>query len=349
MMAPRFPLWRLGTLTLLAPNRAAVLTAVLGTALVMAAMLLSVTLGEPGLSLSGLVQVLGGEASPYDHWLLWQSRLPRALCALGVGVALGVSGAVFQSLSRNPLGSPDIIGVNTGASAGTLLWLMFLPAWPMFWGGLLGAVAVLVLLLPGLERSGRLSRNLVLMGVAINAFALALVQFVLTLVQREQAQQMLGYLSGSLAHKDWQQVALIGMTLAMALPGLLLLSRRLTLLTLGGEMAQGVGAGVRQTRLVALLLATVLALGAVLCAGPVAFVALVAPHLARWGSHSPALLRSGLIGALLLLGADTVTLMLPGVHRLPVGVLTALLGGSYLAWILFAGLFRSRSQARAGL
>ncbi len=344
MRGARFPLWRCGPLTLRAPAPAAVQTAVIGTCGVLLALMLSLTLGESGLSPASLVQALRGEAEPYEQWLLWQSRLPRALCALGVGTALGVAGAVFQSLSRNPLGSPDIIGINAGASAGAVLWLLFLPGLSVAWGALAGAVSVLLLLVPGLGPQGQLSRSLVLMGVAVNAFAIALVQFALTLVQREQAQQMLGYLAGSLAHRDWQQVGLIGLTLAVALPGLLLLSRRLGLLALGQDMASSLGNPLRATQLMALILATVLALGAVLCAGPVAFVALVAPHLARWRGQQLALLRSGLIGALLLLSADTLTLTLPGTQRLPVGVLTAMLGGAYLAWILFAELFRRKAK-----
>lgn len=345
MRGTRFPVWRWGPLTLRAPASAAVKTAVIGTCGVLLALMLSLTLGESGLSPARLFQALNGEAEPYEQWLLWQSRLPRALCALGVGTALGVAGAVFQSLSRNPLGSPDIIGINAGASAGAVLWLLFLPGLSVAWGALTGAVCVLVLLLPGLGPQGQLSRSLVLMGVAINAFAIALVQFALTLVQREQAQQMLGYLAGSLAHRDWHQVSLIGLTLAVALPGLLLLSRRLGLLALGRDMASSLGSPLRATQLMALILATILALGAVLCAGPVAFVALVAPHLARWrGPQQLALLRSGLIGALLLLSADTLTLTLPGDQRLPVGVLTAMLGGVYLAWVLFAELLRRKAQ-----
>ncbi len=344
MKDSRFSVWRWGSLILRAPAPAAVQTAVVGACGILLALMLSLTLGESGLSPDRLLQALRGEAEPYEHWLLWQSRLPRALCALGVGAALGIAGAVFQSLSRNPLGSPDIIGINAGASAGAVLWLLFLPGLSVAWGALAGAVCVLLLLLPGLGPQGQLSRSLVLMGVAINAFAIAVVQFALTLVQREQAQQMLGYLAGSLAHRDWQQVALIGLTLAVAVPGLLLLSRRLGLLAMGRDMASSLGNPLRATQLMALILATALALGAVLCAGPVAFVALVAPHLARWRGQQLALLRSGLIGALLLLSADTLTLTLPGAQRLPVGVLTAMLGGAYLAWILFAELFRSKAK-----
>ncbi|PSL16158.1 iron complex transport system permease protein [Marinobacterium halophilum] len=344
MIGPRFSVWRWGSFTLRAPAPAALQTAVVGTFGVLLALMLSLTLGESGLSPARLIQALRGEAEPYEQWLLWQSRLPRALCALGVGTALGVAGAVFQSLSRNPLGSPDIIGINAGASAGAVLWLLFLPGLSVAWGALAGAVCVLLLLLPGLGPQGQLSRSLVLMGVAINAFAIAVVQFALTLVQREQAQQMLGYLAGGLVHRDWQQVALIGLILAVALPGLLLLSRRLGLLALGRDMASSLGNPLRSTQLTALILATVLALGAVLCAGPVAFVALVAPHLARRRGQQLALLRSGLIGALLLLSADTLTLTLPGTQRLPVGVLTAMLGGAYLAWILFAELLRRKTK-----
>ena len=330
----RFPIWQWRLITLRAPTSRTINGALFAIILLIAALLLSLLLGHQGLSPISLVKALFGRASDYEHWLLWQSRLPRALCAVGTGMALGLSGAVFQSLTRNPLGSPDILGINAGASAGAVLWLLWLPALPLLFGALLGVVAVLFLFFAGLGRQWQFSRNLILMGIAINAFAVALVQFALTLVQREQAQQMLGYLSGSLAHRTWYDVLLISSVLLLVLPSLLLLSRRLAILSLGRELAQALGNPVRQTQTVALLLATLLALGAVLCAGPVAFVALVAPHLARFGHRQLALLRSALIGALLLLGADTLTLLLPSNQRLPVGVLTALIGGLYLALLL---------------
>ncbi|HDS1197844.1 iron chelate uptake ABC transporter family permease subunit [Shewanella algae] len=348
MKHTRFPIWQWGPITLRAPSSSATGAALLAVVLLGAALLLSLMLGHQGLAPVSLAKALFAEASDYENWLLWQSRLPRALCALGAGMALGLSGAVFQSLSRNPLGSPDILGVNAGASAGAVLWLLWLPELPLLPGALLGTGVVLLLFFAGLGRQWQFSRNLVLMGIAINAFAIALVQFVLTLVQREQAQQMLGYLSGSLAHRTWGDVLLITSVLLLALPALLLLSRRLSLLALGQELAQALGNPVRQSQTLALLFATLLALGAVLCAGPVAFVALVAPHLARFGNRQLALLRSALIGALLLLGADTLTLLLPGNQRLPVGVLTALIGGAYLA-LLLSREIRGQPQLAKGL
>ncbi len=374
MKQTRFPIWQWGPIALRAPSSGAIKGALLAVVLLGAALLLSLMLGHQGLAPVSLAKALFAEASDYENWLLWQSRLPRALCALGAGMALGLSGAVFQSLSRNPLGSPDILGVNAGASAGAVLWLLWLPELPLLPGALLGTGVVLLLFFAGLGRQWQFSRNLVLMGIAINAFAIALVQFVLTLVQREQAQQMLGYLSGSLAHRTWgdvllitsvlllalpallllsrrlSQLALLLITsvLLLALPALLLLSRRLSQLALGQELAQALGNPVRQSQTLALLFATLLALGAVLCAGPVAFVALVAPHLARFGNRQLALLRSALIGALLLLGADTLTLLLPGNQRLPVGVLTALIGGAYLA-LLLSREIRGQPQLAKGL
>ncbi|WP_416886677.1 FecCD family ABC transporter permease [Marinospirillum sp.] len=345
MMTPRFPLWSCGPITILAPSKAALHTTLFGFLGLLGCLLLSLTLGESGLSPARLLQALAGQAEAYEHWLLWQSRLPRALTALGAGAALGIAGAVFQSLSRNALGSPDIIGINAGASAGAVLCLLFLPSLPLAWGALCGTLLVLVLLLPGLGNRGEFSNRLIVMGIAVNALAIAIIQFTLTLVQREQAQQLLGYLSGSLAHRDWQQVSWIALTLAVAVPGLLLLSRRLNLLTLGPETSISLGLPLRQTQLTAILFASLLALGAVLCAGPVSFIALVAPHLARWKNQQLALLRSGVIGALLLLGADTLTLLLPGQQRLPVGVLTAMLGGSYLTLLLLGQMFKRKPSS----
>src|SRR5699024_8698432 len=128
----------------------------------------------------------------------------------------------------------------------------------------------LVLFFLALGRDWHVSRNLILVGVAINALAIALVQGALTLVRRQQAQQLLSYLSGSLAYRGWSDVILIAVVLVIALPGLLLLTRRLGLLALGNDTATALGNPVRRTLWQALLLATALALGAVLTAGPVA-------------------------------------------------------------------------------
>lgn len=134
MKPTRFPIWQWGPITLRAPSSGAIKGALLAVVLLGAALLLSLMLGHQGLAPVSLAKALFAEASDYENWLLWQSRLPRALCALGAGMALGLSGAVFQSLSRNPLGSPDILGVNAGASAGAVLWLLWLPELPLLPG-----------------------------------------------------------------------------------------------------------------------------------------------------------------------------------------------------------------------
>ena len=326
--------WQLGSIVILAPSKRTLNAVIMAMILITLSLVFSLMLGKNGITPDDFITLFKGEATPYQDWLFWQSRLPRALCAIGAGAALGISGAVFQTLTKNPLGSPDIIGINAGASAGAVLWLWFLPNQPIAIGALLGAVSVLTIMLIALGKSWQLSRQLVLLGIAINAFAVATVQLILTLVQREQAQQLFGYLSGSLANRNWQDVSVIFMTLIIFVPLLLLLARRLSLLTQGYDSAIVLGSRVDTTQWQALLLASGLALGAVLTVGPVAFVALVAPHLARFGHSRLALLRSAIYGSLLLLVSDTITLTLPGLFRMPVGVLTALIGGLYLVGLL---------------
>lgn len=318
-------------------NPRAVLVAAAASLIVLAAVVASLTLGKLGIALGDLPAVLAGNGSKIEHWVVFSNRLPRALVAVGAGAALGISGAIFQSVTRNPLGSPDIIGLNAGAAAGaaavTLVWPGLLPA-PV--GALLGGAIAVTLVLLGAGRGFHAPHRMVVIGIGVGAMALAFVQFAVTRTQREQAQQMAAWLNGSLSARGWDHVWIIFVAVVVFGAGALALTRGLQLVEMGDETALALGAGTQQVRLAAVAVGVVLAAAAVVVCGPIAFVALVAPQIARrmTGSAGPGMVAAAVLGALVMIVADLVAQYQPWFSALPVGVLTAGIGGIYLAALL---------------
>lgn len=294
--------------------------------------------------------LIGGEAgidnpllettTRWQQFILLELRLPRALVAIGAGAALAISGALFQLTSRNVLASPDIIGVNAGASAGIvatlLVWPNFLPV-PV--GALAGATLVMLLVFAwsGGRGGQRQVFAMVISGIALGALSLAFVNFAVSQVRIEQAQQLAALLSGSLASRHWRDVALIWGALC-CVPLLLWLGRMLNYVGLGHQVASTVGIPLRRVLVLSVATALLLATASVLVVGPVAFIALSAPQIARRlvRAQGASLFCTALTGALLLLFSDLMTLLLPTVTRLPVGILTAAVGGIYLMYLLYA-------------
>ena len=301
--------------------------------------LLTLTLGKLGIALGDLMPTLLGEGEGRDEIVLSAFRGPRLLVGIAAGAALAVSGALFQTVTRNPLGSPDVIGLTSGASAGAaafgLMWPGILPL-PV--GALLGAFVAMALVFFGTGTGFSSPSRILLIGIGVHAMSLAFVQWVLVRAGREQATVLATYLNGSLAARDEGHVVTIWVAIVVLIPCALLLSRRLQLVEMGDEQADALGARSNSARALSILVAIGLATAAVSVAGPVAFIALVAPQIARRLSRSagPNVLASALMGAFLLSLADLLTQQLPIPVSLPVGVLTAILGGIYLGYLLIA-------------
>ena len=287
-----------------------------------------------------------------------RERLPQALVAVLAGAALGVSGAVFQSMARNPLASPDVIGFNSGAATGAILVIVLVGggAQPValgaVGGGLLAAAVVLALARRGGVQGGRL----VLIGLGVTAVLGSVNSYLLTRSELNTAQNAHLWLIGSLHGRSWGEVALLAVALAALVPAMVPLGRHLRCLELGDDVAGGLGLNVVRVRLALTGLGVALCAVAVACAGPVPFVALAAPQIAVRLARGPgvSLLAAGLTGATLLTAAHLVANQLFAVlawvgervawlalvdagqrHvQLPVGVVTALLGGAYLGWLL---------------
>lgn len=304
-----------------------------------------VVLGVMGLCL-GTIEIdparvlaaLTGHGDPTSSLIIVQWRLPRVLMAVIVGGALGMAGAIFQSLLRNPLGSPDVIGFGTGAYSGGLIAMILFAVDPALvalcaiGGGTITAALVYLLS----WRNGLDTTRLILIGVAVSAMLSAFNHWLMLSGSLEATMGAATWGAGSLAGIGWAK-AWPSATLCVAGgAACLVCGRRLRLLEMGDDIAGALGLNAGRNRAALVLLGTALTASATAEAGPIAFIALAAPQLAaklaRTGTVAPML--SGLVGALLLLSADLVAQHLFAPTTLPVGLITLCIGGIYLAWLL---------------
>ncbi|AYA39592.1 iron chelate uptake ABC transporter family permease subunit [Xenorhabdus nematophila] len=332
---------RLGKAILIAPSQSVVRVIFSILLLIVVLFYLSLAMGREGMDNPFLLT-----ETPYQAFILTELRLPRALVAIGAGITLALSGSLFQLTTRNALGSPDIIGVNGGAAVGIVVAMVVWPEiLPVPLGALLGAIlAVLLVYLGNGAGFGHMQANkIIISGIAIAALCMAFVDFAASNIRIEQAQQLKSLLRGSLASQNWQNVALIS-GMMLFIPILFWLGRQLNYTHFGNDVANTLGVPVRLIQIASILLAVVFATMSVLVVGPVAFVALSAPQIARRlvCNKGAALFCTALVGALLMLASDLITLMLPTSARLPVGVVTAVVGGVYLMYLLYAELRRMR-------
>lgn len=301
-----------------------------------------VAMGRGTISLSAgeiVDTLLGREVDSRTHRVVFGIRLPRLLTALGVGAALGTAGAIFQSISRNVLGSPDLIGFTAGAATGAVLQIVWIGGGPLevgVWtiGG--GAItAALVFWLSASRRSGG-GYRLVLVGIGVGALMKAVNNLLLTRANLDQALEAEIWLQGSLNGRRWDQAVPVLIALVIVLPLVAGMSRRLDVLEMGDDTAVQLGVAAGRTRLIATALGVVLTAVATAAAGPIAFVALAAPQLVRrlTGATGAHLIASAFLGAALLVAADLLSQNLPFAWSVPVGIATGLLGGIYLLWLL---------------
>lgn len=332
------PVLRLGHRIALPISRRPLAIGFLLVAALLAGGCATLTMGGLGIEPPRLLGALfGGAEDAKQAFVLGTLRGPRLVVAVGAGVALGLSGALFQSVTRNPLGSPDVIGVSAGAGAGAALFGLLLPgAASIPLGSVLGAAAAVALVAVGTGTGFGNPLRMILAGIGVSAMAAAFTHYVVYLVARDQATMLSAYLNGSLEARSWEHTAIIGTVLALCAIPLALLSVPLALSEMGDDVSQGLGSPAVSTRRRAVLLSVILAGGAVAVAGPIAFIALTAPHIARRlaASGRPQLVLSGLTGAALLVAADLVAQQAPWAKALPVGILTLAIGGVYLGILL---------------
>ncbi|MFF1408121.1 FecCD family ABC transporter permease [Streptomyces sp. NPDC058294] len=296
--------------------------------------------GEARIPVADVLRTLAGKGTAYQDFIVEELRLPRVLVGLLVGASLGLGGALFQSVSRNPLGSPDVLGLSQGSTAGALVVIVLMSGGVAqvtagaLIGGLVTGLAIYLLA----WKQGVHGYRLVLVGIGVNALVTAVNGYLLTKADLVDAARAVVWMTGSLDGRDWDQVRPLLAVCAVLVPLVLVHARGLRMMEMGDDVANALGVRVQRVRLLLMVCAVLLTATATAAAGPVGFVALTAPQLARRLTRSPGpnLVPSLCMGAALLVAADWASQRLFGAGRLPVGVVTGVLGGGYLLWLLVA-------------
>ena len=298
----------------------------------------ALTQGEYRIPLDKLLAAFTGTGSESVLRIVLEWRLPRVVIAVVGGIALGLSGAIFQSITRNPLGSPDIIGFNSGAFTGALIVTLVVGGnyAATVSGALIGGLATaLVVYLLAWSR-GVQGFRLIVIGIAISAVLNAFNDYLQLRADLNAAIAAASWGMGSLADLGWQDVVPMTIAVAVLVPLLALMSRRLGMLAFGDDIASALGIPVERTRLLLLVIGVALTATVTAVAGPIIFVALAAPQLARRLAKSAGitLVPSAAMGAALLLVSDVVAQRIIAPAALPVGAVTVTLGGIYLIALL---------------
>ncbi|MBS2533690.1 iron chelate uptake ABC transporter family permease subunit [Catenulispora sp. NF23] len=306
-----------------------------------AAVVLTLGSGDYRIAPAEVLRTLFGGGTVADHFIVVQLRLPRVVTALLVGAALALAGAVFQSLVRNPLGSPDMLGFTEGAATGALVVVVAGgSSAALACGAVAGGVATGIGVYVLAWRRGVHGYRLILAGIGVSAILSGVNGYLLTKAQLMDATRALLWITGSLDGRAWADAVPLAIAMAVLVPVVLITcSRALHVMEMGDDTAAALGVSVERVRLTALVAAVLLTSFAAAAAGPVSFVALTSPQLAKRLTRAPGpnLIPSMLLGAVLMTCADLAAQhAIPG-RQLPVGVVTGVLGGGYLMWLLATG------------
>jgi len=275
-----------------------------------------------------------------DHdFVINHYRLPRMVLAMLVGAGLGLSGALVQGVIRNPLASPDLMGISAGAGLAATSLLVIFPAAPVYWlpvAAVIGGFSAAFCIYLAAAAIKPTPARLALLGIAISAFLSSGIDFLL-IVHPVEINTAMVWLTGSLWGRNWEQVPFIFVTLLVLIPLAFWLAWRLDVMALGEQTATALGVSVGRTQMLALLTAVMLASISVSVSGTISFVGLLAPHLARLlvgSQHRWLLPVAASCGALLVLVADILARGIQPPLELPAGVLTSLIGAPYFIFLL---------------
>ncbi|MEM9804864.1 MAG: iron ABC transporter permease [Cyanobacteria bacterium P01_D01_bin.56] len=302
------------------------------------AIAISLSFGSVSLSRAELWAALFKEGSALEQTIVWDLRLPRVIAALIVGSALGMSGALLQGMLRNGLASPFLLGISSGAGLAAVL-ILGLQVWDIWLplGAWLGAVIAMAIVFALAKTKGQVSvERLILGGVAVSSLFAAMQTMLLLLSPDGRVQAALTWLTGSLNGRGWDEVAVIGPSVVIALIVGCLLARQVNLLNLGDDLAVGLGTSLVRSRLLIGAVATLLTAGAVSIAGLVGFIGLLVPHGVRLlvgNDYRLVLPFSAVGGALVLCIADLLARL--GPIELPVGIVTSIMGAPVFMWLLY--------------
>lgn len=294
-------------------------------------------IGNTFYPLDEVIRVIVGETVPGASFTVGELRLPRAVLAILAGFAFGIAGVSFQTLLRNPLASPDIIGISNGAGAAAVFGIVVLslngPVVSLL--ALVGAIVTAGIIYLLSIKNGFAGTRLILVGIGVAAMLQSVISYMLSRAASWDIQTAMQWLTGSLNNASWERVTPLAIAAAVLMPLLLSQGRALGAMQLGDDSASGLGVRVNTTRLLFILGAVALLAFATAACGPIAFVAFMAgPIAARiTGPGANLLLPSAFVGAVLVLGGDLLGQFAFG-DRYPVGVITGVLGAPYLIFLL---------------
>ena len=325
-------------------TRSALVVGAAAAALLAAVGLVHIGTGSTPIGAEEIVKALLGHSGDEQTVRIVETvRLPRFVAALAVGAALGAAGAVFQSVSRNPLGSPDVIGFTTGAATGGIVSVAVLAgearetAFAATCGGMATATAVYLLA----RRAGHSTGyQLVLVGIGVSSFLTAVNSLLLAYGDAEQTALASMWLSGSLNARTWEQALVVAVAVVLLVPALCGMSRRLDILEMGDDQATQAGIRPERLRVAAMLAAVALTSTAVAATGPIAFVGLASPHIARTvggPGHARLLPMSALLGAMALLTADVLGRVADYPDEIGAGVTAGLIGAPFFVALVRKG------------
>ncbi|BAP45799.1 ABC transporter permease [Pseudomonas sp. StFLB209] len=326
---------RTGRYSLLLPKRATAATCGLTLALLVLCAV-SLASGAAGLSPWGAGLALFGQGDALNVFLIRELRLERLLAGLLSGAALGAAGCLLQTLASNRLATPGVIGIDDGATAFAVASIVAIPTSLAPSGlALIGALTAAALAF-GLGGSGSRGYRFIVVGIGVGAVFGALTNLMLARTDIDSANLAYPWTVGTLSARPWLAVQSLGIGLLLALPCCLALTRALATLRFNDQVAQGLGIALRRVRIMILALTVLLTGLAVAVVGPVGLIALAAPELARYlsGHRGVPLVNAALAGALLMVCADWSGRTLLAPLEIPVGIVTAIVGGPYLLWIL---------------
>lgn len=338
--APQLVTVRVGTVVWRVARRTLIARAVLLVTL-SALSFAALAVGTFQLDLAQVLSALTGGGEENVRKLVIEWRLPRVLFAVLGGLALGVSGAIFQSLTRNPLGSPDVIGFDAGSYTGALVVMLVLGSVSyaaIATGAVLGGVLTALIVYLLAFRRGIQGFRFIIVGIGVSAFLVGINSYLLISTGAQEARAAVAWGFGSFSALGYEQLLPFCLVLVVVLPLVALVRRGFAQLELGDDAARSVGVNVERTRLTMTVLGVALTAIVTAAAGPISFIALVAPQVARRIVRAPGLdvVSAGLMGAVLLLAADFIGQRID----ITVGLVTVVLGGGFFAWLLIREGFR---------
>lgn len=303
-----------------------------------------VLLGQYTVTIPDFFRILAGERLPGATFIVMQDKLPRALLGAAAGLAFGMAGALFRTVLRNPLASPDVLGINAGAAAGAVASIYFLGtsgagvAWAALVGALVAAgliAAASTSLHAGAGASGIVGERFLLAGIGVGALGQAVVVGVMARLSTQNAQGAAVWTAGSLNSSTWDRLVLVLAVLVVAVPLAVILHRAMEPASLGKELAIGLGSRPGLVQTGTLGVGVLLAAVATASTGPLSFVALLAtPIAAALHGGRISVPASGAVGALIVVSADMVGAEMFGDARLPAGVITGAIGAPVMLWLL---------------